>query len=584
MPLSVKAIRIRSKNSTLGLPSLVFIYLLLSILALIFSSSLFSNAFQREEAVTPLAMAVFLTIPAVLLIFLGVSVFRLLWDVFSHQVGSKFQARLFFYFALTVSLATIPVTLITVQFVRELVNSWKAANLSSVMNDAQWFATESYRYRIKNLAKIAEQYSPSAANPQAKDEELEGIQDFTQDAQGHWKSLFFAGNEAQRLPLPPGTSEGYVPREPRRDPDVIRYITIPRPGTYRLFTFSLGVDFDRRIRNIEGAKGKVQALESLNPTLKRLLIMFYGAFFLPTILMTLLIAFSFSRSITQPIVELADATRKVADGDFSIRILSRRDDELGALVSSFNAMVHDLERTRNKTIQEEKINMWQDMAQRLAHEIKNPLTPIKLSAERVLRRWQKDPASCEDILESSMMAIIQEVDGLNTLLSEFRTFSRLSSMTFSDTPIGDLIEESINLYRSSYPEVSFVTDRVDPTIAVKAERRYLSQVLSNLLLNAIDAMDGRGRIEFSTDLVKKRDTQYCRLRIADNGKGIPEKDRPHIFTPYFTTKEKGTGLGLPIVQRIVTEHGGTIWFDSAEGVGTAFFIDLPVAEPIAGKV
>jgi nitrogen fixation/metabolism regulation signal transduction histidine kinase len=295
--------------------------------------------------------------------------------------------------------------------------------------------------------------------------------------------------------------------------------------------------------------------------------------------MAVIIAFSLSAAVTQPIVSLADATRRVAEGDFSIRILARPGDDLGALVSSFNSMVHDLQSSRAEGLRAEKINVWQDVAQRLAHEIKNPLTPIRLSAERVLRRFKTEPERLAEILEPSMMAIVQEVDGLSTMLSEFRAFARLPPPTLSQVIIRNLVEESVALYQASYPAIEFDYEAIDRNFAVNADRRHLAQVLANLILNAIDAMNGSGKLEFRADLVKKRDSRYCRLSVRDDGAGIPERDRPHIFTPYFTTKERGTGLGLSIVERIINDLGGTIWFDSAEGVGTTFYIDLPLNRP-----
>jgi signal transduction histidine kinase len=109
-------------------------------------------------------------------------------------------------------------------------------------------------------------------------------------------------------------------------------------------------------------------------------------------------------------------------------------------------------------------------------------------------------------------------------------------------------------------------------------------VLTNLVINAIDAMNGSGTIEIRTDIVKKREISYCRISVRDTGKGIGKQEGGNIFTPYFTTKDSGTGLGLPIVERIVNDHGGAIWFNSAEGVGTTFFVDLPAElVPETGK-
>jgi signal transduction histidine kinase len=177
-----------------------------------------------------------------------------------------------------------------------------------------------------------------------------------------------------------------------------------------------------------------------------------------------------------------------------------------------------------------------------------------------------------------MLAIIQEVEGLSTMLTEFRTLSRPSELSLSLplTLLGDQVEETIGLYQSSYPKIQFDLSHVDRRISVKIDKRHISQVLTNLIINGIDAMDGQGLIEIRTDLVKKRDSRYCRLSIRDTGKGITEAEGRQIFTPYFTTKELGTGLGLPIVERIVNDHGGAIWFNSAPGMGTTFFIDLPI--------
>jgi nitrogen fixation/metabolism regulation signal transduction histidine kinase len=219
------------------------------------------------------------------------------------------------------------------------------------------------------------------------------------------------------------------------------------------------------------------------------------------------------------------------------------------------------------------------MAQQLAHEIKNPLTPIKLSAERVLRRWRNEPEKIGEILEGSMLAIIQETEGLSTLLTEFRTLSGPVEPSKTWTNLKETSAEIIGPYRISHPLVQFEIEHIDPNISVKIDKRRLSQVLTNLIINAIDAMNGKGRIEIRADVVKKRDIRYCRLSVKDSGKGIGKQEGQLIFTPYFTTKDSGTGLGLPIVERIVNDHGGAIWFNSAEGMGTTFFVDLPVDDP-----
>jgi nitrogen fixation/metabolism regulation signal transduction histidine kinase len=239
-------------------------------------------------------------------------------------------------------------------------------------------------------------------------------------------------------------------------------------------------------------------------------------------------------------------------------------------------MVRELEKSRNSLVQKEKISIWQTMAQQLAHEIKNPLTPIKLSAERIIRRFQTNPDRLGEILESSMLAIIQEVESLSNLLNEFRTLSRPIEPSASVTLLHDIIEETALPYKTSYPAMNFDINRVAKSVEVKMDRRHLSQVLTNLIINAIDAMNGEGTIEMRSETITRNEQRFCRFSIKDTGKGIRQEDEPKIFTPYFTTKSSGTGLGLPIIERIVTDYGGSIFFNTALGVGTTFIIDFVI--------
>jgi nitrogen fixation/metabolism regulation signal transduction histidine kinase len=358
-------------------------------------------------------------------------------------------------------------------------------------------------------------------------------------------------------------------------------------GFIRVVSYRLGEGFDAAIASIDEKKSRFEKISGIGERLRPLLILYYAMFFFPTLLMTMIIAISFTRRVTQPLAELADATRRVAAGDLSIQVLARRGDELTTLIRSFNTMVQDLQKSRDALLKTEKISLWQSVAQQFAHEIKNPLTPIRLSAERVLRRWRNDPARVGEILENSMMAIVQEVDGLSNLLSEFRTLSRPMEPSQTWTLLKAAIEDSIAPYRNSYPGVRFDTGHIDPEIKVKMDARHIGQVLSNLIINAVDSIDStgptdsaekKGSVEIRSELVKKRENRFCRLIIQDSGKGIPAENREKVFTPYFTTKGTGTGLGLPIVERIVNDHGGVIWFNSAEGAGTTFFIDFPLDE------
>jgi nitrogen fixation/metabolism regulation signal transduction histidine kinase len=573
----MKTVKNKPGLSVLNLRVLIFIYVLLCILTVLFTRSFFNETLFEGRVPSQLSLVVFFTIPVALLFFFAAAIFSLIKDIIARRPGVKFKTRLLGCFVLIAILAVTPMTVVTGVSISEIFRFWRSVDTETAKAAAQSFAVDSYSFHIEKFDGILKKTDWDAALSQANPlpEGIVSAQDFRL-AGNEWEETAFAGGENGRLAIPPSQTEGFVMRELPRDMGLIRYVTLPAGDTVRMISYDLGVDFDHGMAAIENQSKRFEVVNVLRDNMRILSLFYYGVFFFPILLMTIIIAISFTRRITSPIVELTEATRRVAEGDFSIQILARRGDELGLLIRSFNAMVQDLEKSRAALVKAEKISIWQNMAQQLAHEIKNPLTPIKLSAERVLRRWRNDPETLGEIVEESMMAIIQETEGLSTLLNEFKILSKPMEPSLAATKVGETAEEVVSLYRGSYPEVTFNIERIAGDISVRMDKNRFSQILTNLIINSIAAMDDKGFIEIKTDMVKKREVRYCRLSIRDTGKGISKEYSQRVFSPYFTTKTSGTGLGLPIVERIVSDHGGVIWFNSEEGTGTTFFIDLPV--------
>ena len=570
-----------SEYSVLNVRILILIYSLLCVLTFLFSRNFFINTLQNGEMPDRLNLFVFFTIPAVLIIVLGFSVFNLIMDFIFKRPGSRFNARLLVYFAVIVIFSIAPTTLMTSAALNEIVRFWHSLDSNAAVKAANSFIADSYSMHLDRFERTLRQNSFFGGNTAREKlpDDISSIQVFrlvNDMLNERWTEASYTGDERFRLQSPPSAETGFVTRSLPRDQDTIRYVQKMPQNAVRVINYNLGGDFDRGKALLDNQAERFETVNLLRTNIFPLLVYFYAAFFLPTLLMTAIIAISFTRRITRPIVELTEATQRVADGDFSFQILSNRRDELGILIRSFNSMVQDLEKTREALVKNEKISIWQNMAQQLAHEIKNPLTPIKLSAERVLRRWKNNPEQIGEILESSMMAIIQETEGLSVLINEFRTLSKPMEPSKSLTNLKEPVEEVINAYSGSYPNVKFNLAHIQE-MQIKIDKHRLSQILTNLVINAIDSISGNGEIELRSDIVKKREICYCRISVKDSGKGISEQEGRQIFTPYFTTKESGTGLGLPIVERIVTDHGGAIWFDSALGIGTTFYIDLPSA-------
>jgi nitrogen fixation/metabolism regulation signal transduction histidine kinase len=571
----MKSVKTRPQYFILNVRGLVFIYVLLCILTVLFSRSFLSDVLEGNIP-SRFSMMIYFTIPAALTVILGIAAVNIIGDLIARRPGVRFTARLLAYFTIIVVFAVAPLFIITNITLNEAVRFWQSSNTDAAKVAARSFIVDNYSFHVEHFEAILKANNWNTQTPPLP-ESISSVQDFSMGENG-WMETNFAGDESDRLAAPPSAIAGYVTRELPRDIGLIRYVMLPAGNFTRLINYKLGTEFDIGMAAVETQAERFEVLGIMLDHVPTLALFYYGVFFFPTLLMTMIIAISFTRHITNPIIELTEATHRVAEGDFSMQILTRRGDELGHLIRSFNSMVQDLEKSRMALLKTEKISIWQNMAQQLAHEIKNPLTPIKLSAERVLRRWRNDPDQIGIIIEESMLAIIQETEGLSTLLNEFKTLSRPIEPSQSWTKIDEIVNETINPYHSSFPRVRFNTEYVSSGISVKMDKHRFSQVLTNLIINAIDAMEGTGYIEFRTDIVKKREIQYCRLSIKDSGKGIAKQSEKLVFTPYYTTKEAGTGLGLPIVERVVNDHGGNIWFNSAVGIGTTFFIDLPVSK------
>jgi two-component system nitrogen regulation sensor histidine kinase NtrY len=224
----------------------------------------------------------------------------------------------------------------------------------------------------------------------------------------------------------------------------------------------------------------------------------------------------------------------------------------------------------------QRLAAWREVAQRIAHEIKNPLTPIQLSAQRLRRRlgWGNDDehrlvAECTD-------TIVQEVDGLRRLVDEFSRFARMPAFIPKPTDVRPIVEGVAALYRDSHPGLALATRHADDLPLCEVDPDHIKRAVLNLVDNAVVAVGAAGG-----DVLVE--TQYLaeagrvRLVVSDTGPGIPLDDRDKLFLPHFSTKVTGMGLGLPIVSEIATEHGGTVRVEDNEPRGSRFIIELPVA-------
>jgi two-component system, NtrC family, nitrogen regulation sensor histidine kinase NtrY len=261
------------------------------------------------------------------------------------------------------------------------------------------------------------------------------------------------------------------------------------------------------------------------------------------------------RRAGQNIVLLASATAlKGSDGSYMGMVLAFED--------------------LTELLKAQRLAAWRDVAQRIAHEIKNPLTPIQLSAQRLRRRLAGERSLAEKrLLEEATGTIIQEVDGLKQLVDEFSRFARMPALALKPTDLGRLLEAVVMLYRDAHPALSLRASFAADLPFIEVDPDQIKRAVLNLVDNAVEAVGQTGEVTVQT--IWLPEAQRARIVVADDGPGIALEDKDKVFVPYFSTKATGMGLGLPIVHQIVTDHGGTIWVEDCPPHGTRFVIELP---------
>lgn len=287
--------------------------------------------------------------------------------------------------------------------------------------------------------------------------------------------------------------------------------------------------------------------------------------------------------VTRPIEELASASRHVASGDLTVKVSPHHaSGEVAELAEAFNRMTSQLREQRERLLQSERVAAWRELARRLAHELKNPLFPLQLTVENLVKARAMAPGEFDEIFHESTTTLMAEIQNLKTIIQRFSDFSKMPQPQLQAVRINDLVERVAVLHEPAlkdrpHPvEMRLHLDANLPVIAVDPD--LLHRALSNLVLNALDAMPDGGSITINTSV---RDDNV-RIAVADTGTGLTPEECERLFTPYYTTKQHGTGLGLAIVQSVIADHGGTIGVESEPGRGTTFIIDLPRTTAASG--
>jgi nitrogen fixation/metabolism regulation signal transduction histidine kinase len=286
----------------------------------------------------------------------------------------------------------------------------------------------------------------------------------------------------------------------------------------------------------------------------------YGGFAVGGLFLAVIFGYIFSSRLTNPIYKLIKAADRLASGDFAARINYSGRGELGNLTDTFNEMASDLQAYRIKLVETERLSAFTTMARKVAHEIKNPLTPIKIAIQDLRRSYSVSDPNFPSDFERSTRTVLDEVTSLTKIVDEFSEFARFPAPKPEYDDLNDIVLSAVSIYSREKESGSL------------KDRDQIKRAILNVIKNGLEAVPPGGRVTLRTIYSERKAT----IIIADNGHGLSESARNNLFIPYFTTKPGGSGLGLVIVKKIITEHDGGIKVTNSTEGGTAVIIDLPL--------
>jgi two-component system nitrogen regulation sensor histidine kinase NtrY len=280
--------------------------------------------------------------------------------------------------------------------------------------------------------------------------------------------------------------------------------------------------------------------------------------------------------VTKPIEQLAEAASEVAQGNWNAQVEVAGGGEVAQLAEAFNRMTRELVEQRDRLLQAERVAAWRELARRLAHELKNPLFPLQITVENLLRAREVSPEQFDEVFRESTTTLLAELSNLKSIIGRFSDFAKMPMPQLQNVKINEAVQRALKTYEAQLeapgrPTIAAKLELNSDVPDVAADPELLHRALSNLILNAMDAMPNGGTLTLRT----RRHDGGVRIEVGDTGTGLTKEECDRLFTPYYTTKQHGTGLGLAIVQSVVSDHHGKISVESEPAQGTTFRMDLP---------
>ena len=294
---------------------------------------------------------------------------------------------------------------------------------------------------------------------------------------------------------------------------------------------------------------------------------------------SVIIAINFASRLTRPIVNLIGASEKISKGDLNAKVPKiETDKEFEKLNENFNSMIDKLKKQQDILLMSERHSAWENVARKLAHEIKNPLTPIQLSIDRIREKYLDKVGADNNNFSNYLTTMTKQIKAIEYLVTEFSDFARMPKPILKKINLNKIISQTLNLYELSEPDIKFILSKIKTSNYIEADAEQLNRVFLNLIKNSIESIhekrsknvDFKGNINIDI----KDDSDYIYVTVEDNGLGFGHVNKTKMITPYFTTKKNGTGLGLAVVSKIISDHNSVILFNSIDS-GAKVEITIP---------
>jgi nitrogen fixation/metabolism regulation signal transduction histidine kinase len=562
----------------------IFLLIIICVFSLYFSAityflfsvdpiSLFESITQKRMLM--LSLILILAIMFFLVIYNSV---RIIIDRVQNREGSKFRFRLTLFFLLVTLIPIVPLSLISNNLISKSINLWFVRGVEGSLIDALEISRELFSKFAEESLHEWHMRCEECDFDTLRDMEFESIDGIVRiDGSGNLETVHLNDDYVVSM-IRDLYVAGEFPTESWKRLTVTdtEYLIFPAENTSYYLLRKIPAHIQGYTGTISTGLQSYRTLKIIREPIKAIVILFFVVITMPFVLLSFYLSLIISRQVTVPIKELAKATQHVAEDDLEYSIQVSAKDELKLLIDSFNRMTRDLKLNKELLKHSERSAAWRDIARKIAHEIKNPLTPIKLSAERLLKQYGRNDRYRE-VLSKAIGTIIAEVENITEMVNEFSHFARFPDTRLGRHDIITIINDILAFLKDSNitSDVEFQFTHEGDSVYLLVDGTQIRRAILNVIYNSINAIGKNGVISIHGYPSKDRgsDGEKYILSISDTGVGIDAEIRERIFDPYFSTSSEGSGLGLAIVEKIVLDNGGRIWLESEPG-RTIFYMEF----------